>query len=56
MRFAVLGLMLCAAGAVAEPGAEVGAMFRKNCAPCHVVPDKTLKTDLAWLDQINRTT
>jgi hypothetical protein len=31
-------------------------MFGKRCASCHAVPDRTLRTDLAWLDQINRTT
>jgi len=56
MRIAGVVLILCAAAAAGEPGAEVGALFRKNCASCHVVPDKTLKTDLAWLDQIHRTT
>ena len=55
MRMTVLGVLACAAGLLAEPGAEVGKMWGKRCATCHAVPDKTLKTDLAWLDQINRT-
>jgi len=56
MRITLLTILVCAAGVAAEPGAEVGAMFRKRCAACHVVPDKTLATDRAWLDQIRYTT
>lgn len=32
------------------------ATFEKRCASCHVVPDVSMRTDRAWLDQINRTT
>ena len=31
-------------------------IFTARCANCHTVPNPTLRTDLAWLDQINRTT
>ena len=31
-------------------------IFTARCANCHTVPNPELRTDLAWLDQINRTT
>ena len=34
----------------------VGEIFTARCASCHTVPDPGMRTDLAWLDQINRTT
>jgi mono/diheme cytochrome c family protein len=34
---------------------SAGAVFRARCAACHTVPDPALRTDRAWLDQINRT-
>ncbi len=37
-------------------GHSVGEIFSARCASCHTVPDPGLRTDLAWLDQINRTT
>ncbi|MHC4923707.1 MAG: hypothetical protein ACYTG4_06460 [Planctomycetota bacterium] len=30
-------------------------LFAKNCATCHAIPDTTLRTERAWLDQVNRT-
>ncbi|MHC4954494.1 MAG: hypothetical protein ACYTGZ_11450 [Planctomycetota bacterium] len=56
MRKALLILLASSSWAVAEPGAEVGAMFRKRCANCHTIPDPQLAPDRAWLDQIKRTT
>ena len=35
---------------------SAGEMFAARCANCHTVPNPALRTDLAWLDQINRTT
>ena len=37
-------------------GQSAGEIFAARCASCHTVPDPGLRTDLAWLDQINRTT
>lgn len=37
-------------------GHSAGEIFAARCASCHTVPDPGLRTDLAWLDQINRTT
>ncbi len=59
-----VGLGLVAAG-VAVPGAhhesqhngpDVDAMFKKNCASCHVRPDPQFKTDKAWINRIAGTT
>ncbi len=40
------------------PGQDptVAEIFTAQCASCHTVPDPGMRTDLAWLDQINRTT
>ncbi len=37
-------------------GHSAGEIFAARCASCHTVPDPGLRTDLAWLDQIKRTT
>ena len=37
-------------------GQSAGDLFTARCANCHTIPDPSLRTDLAWLDQINRTT
>lgn len=34
---------------------HIGHLFHQRCASCHTVPDPALPTDLAWLDQVNRT-
>ncbi len=34
---------------------EVAQMFAARCATCHTVPDVAIRTDLAWLDQVKRT-
>mgnify|MGYP002624319455 CR=1 FL=1 len=42
--------------AVAEPDAAGAAdVFRARCAHCHTIPDPALRTDRAWIDQVNRT-
>ena len=59
----LIGLGLAAAG-IAVPGAhqeqqkspEIGAMFKKNCASCHVRPDPNFTTDHAWIARIAGTT
>ncbi len=64
MRIVVLAcLASLAAGAVLiatsspatgkEPA--VAEMFRQRCSSCHTVPDPEIRTDRAWLDQVNRT-
>jgi len=35
--------------------AEAATLFQDRCATCHTVPDPALRTDRAWLDQVNRT-
>ena len=32
-----------------------GKVFQSRCATCHTIPDPSIRTDLGWLDQINRT-
>ena len=50
-------VMAMATASAAKPDTDdAGTLFRKRCASCHEVPDKTLATDRAWLDQIRRTT
>jgi mono/diheme cytochrome c family protein len=64
MRSIMIGTGLALATAVAlavSPAADakdepdVAAMFQQRCANCHAVPDPALRTDRAWLDQVNRT-
>ena len=55
MRTHLMILALGLASAHAEAGEPVGKMFAERCASCHTVPDPAIKTDLAWLDQVNRT-
>ena len=52
---------LCAAPfqgppASADEAGDAAALFAGRCATCHAVPDPALRMDLAWLDQVNRTT
>jgi hypothetical protein len=35
---------------------RVKKMWADRCASCHTVPDPKIATDLAWLDQVERTT
>ncbi len=42
--------------AQAEGPEDLGALFSVECASCHAMPDPELRMDLAWLDQIRRTT
>jgi len=55
MRICLLITALGLACAHAEAGDEAGKMFGKRCAACHTIPDPAIRTDLAWLDQVNRT-
>jgi hypothetical protein len=34
---------------------DVGSLFRDRCVTCHSIPDTSIATDRAWLDQIHRT-
>ena len=62
MRILLVLIVLIAAIAVLPEtlsigqGHSAGEIFAARCASCHTVPDPGLRTDLAWLDQINRTT
>ena len=50
-----LGFLLLAP-LTAVAGDSAGEVFRARCATCHAIPDPALRTDRAWLDQVNRTT
>ena len=60
----IVGLGLAAVGiavpsgqhAQLQDGPDVDAMFKKNCASCHVRPDPQFKTDKAWIERIAGTT
>jgi len=45
---------LGAPAAAGEPN-DAAKLFTARCASCHTVPDPAIRTDLAWLDQVNRT-
>jgi hypothetical protein len=47
-------LVLVAASQSADE--DVGKTFQERCAKSHTVPDPAIRTDRAWLDQVNRTT
>ena len=34
---------------------KAGALFRSSCIDCHLPPDPTRATDLAWLGEVNDT-
>jgi len=53
MRTPLLVLFLATAAA-GEPN-DAAKLFTARCASCHTVPDPAIRTDLAWLDQVNRT-
>jgi cytochrome c2 len=55
MRNYLMVAAMALSGAHAAAADPVGKMFAKRCATCHTVPDPAIRTDLAWLDQINRT-
>ncbi len=50
-----LSLLFLAAAAMAGGQDDAGKLFQARCAQCHTVPDPAIRTDLAWLDQVNRT-
>ena len=40
----------------AAPSAKVaGEIFAARCVTCHVTPDPTYATDLAWIEQVRET-
>ena len=55
MRICFLIAALGLACAHAEAGDEAVKMFGHRCATCHSIPDPAIRTDVAWLDQVNRT-
>ena len=54
-RLLLLGLGLIGATAFGENDDKTRKLFAKQCASCHSVPDPAIRTDMAWLDQVNRT-
>ena len=55
IRFALIALGLTSAAATAGDKDHFAKMFGSRCATCHTVPDPQVRSDLAWLDQVNRT-
>jgi len=55
MRSSLRILALALAGAGARAGEPADKLFVKRCAACHAIPDAAIRTDLAWLDQVTRT-
>ncbi|MHC4972160.1 MAG: hypothetical protein ACYTG3_07495 [Planctomycetota bacterium] len=53
---ALLGaIVLVPPAASRGEGKSAGEVFQARCAGCHTVPDRALRTDRAWLDQVKRT-
>jgi hypothetical protein len=40
---------------VTHQAANVGEMFKKKCASCHVAPDLRFDVEKAWLGQVRET-
>ena len=53
MTRALVLIALAFPAAIAAP--DTGELFRARCASCHTVPDPLLRTDRAWLAQVDRT-
>lgn len=51
----LLGAAWIGAPASAGESPDAAKLFTSRCASCHTVPDPAIRTDLAWLDQVNRT-
>lgn len=43
------------AAQAADGHAQAAQTFRARCVSCHQPPDLAFRTDVAWLDQVNRT-
>ncbi|MFQ5505199.1 MAG: hypothetical protein ACE5F1_10425 [Planctomycetota bacterium] len=58
LAWALAASLLLAAAPAQERDRKlrVDELFRSRCATCHTVPDPAIPTDLAWLDQVKRTT
>ena len=56
-RLLMLGLAIgiLSATAFGDNDDKTRMLFAKQCASCHSVPDPAIRTDMAWLDQVNRT-
>ncbi len=48
-------LALACAGPAAADTTQAAKTWQARCVTCHQVPDLHIKTDHAWLDQVNRT-
>ncbi|MHC4957725.1 MAG: hypothetical protein ACYTGN_05060 [Planctomycetota bacterium] len=63
MRLTPLALVvaLATAALLHAPASEGGEsddaakLFAARCATCHTVPDPGVRTDAAWLEQVDRT-
>ncbi|MBX3465480.1 MAG: hypothetical protein KF878_01110 [Planctomycetes bacterium] len=42
-------------GSHGGPATDVGALFRQQCASCHVTPDPGVATDRAYIRQLQET-
>ncbi len=51
-------LLVIASMAIGQGEGEFkpGPFFKSKCSMCHVMPNPKLPTDLAWADQVLRTT
>ncbi len=48
-------LALVWVGTAAADTTEAAKTWQARCVTCHQVPDLHIRTDHAWLDQVNRT-
>lgn len=51
----LLSLGIVGASAFAGKNDKIQKLFVQRCATCHNVPDPAIRSDMAWLDQVNRT-
>jgi len=59
MRSTFAVVLVLASSSLAQhdkPKIQAAKLFASRCASCHTVPDPRVATDLAWLDQVKRTT
>lgn len=54
-RLLLIGVALASSAAFGAEDKKTRQLFVKQCASCHSVPDPAIRTDMAWLDQVNRT-
>jgi hypothetical protein len=54
-RIVLLGVALASSAVFGAGDKKTQQLFVKQCAGCHSVPDPAIRTDMAWLDQVSRT-